>query len=164
METAPQTSVPWKITGARHGGITVSSMTRSLEFYSGQLGLELIWRGELPASVVGRIVGVPEATGFDVAFLRIPGSETQVELLEYLGVEQKSCTTSPARHGTGHFCVFVDEIEHLYADLADRGVRFRSEGPVEMPTGPNAGGKSLYALDPDGYVFEFHQRPPHVAA
>jgi hypothetical protein len=29
-----------------------------------------------------------------------------------------------------------------------------------MTAGPNAGGKSLYALDPDGYVFELHQRPP----
>jgi hypothetical protein len=29
-----------------------------------------------------------------------------------------------------------------------------------MSAGVNAGGKSLYALDPDGYIFEFHQRPP----
>ncbi len=164
MDAAAKTRAPWEITGARHGGITVSSMTRSLEFYSGLLGLELVWRGELPATVVGRIVGVPDATGFDVAFLRIPGSETQIELLEYHGIEQASGATSPARHGTGHFCVFVDEIEALYTDLVARGVRFRSDGPVEMPTGPNAGGKSLYALDPDGYLFEFHQRPPHVAA
>ena len=163
MEATAETRAPWAITGARHGGITVSSMARSLEFYSGLLGLELIWRGELPAAVVGRIVGVPEATGFDIAFLRIPGSETQVELLEYLGIDQESGASSPALHGTGHFCVFVDEIDVLYADLVARGVRFRSEGPVEMPTGPNAGGKSLYALDPDGYLFEFHQRPPRVA-
>jgi 20S proteasome alpha/beta subunit len=29
-----------------------------------------------------------------------------------------------------------------------------------MTGGPNKGGKSLYSLDPDGYIVEFHQRPP----
>jgi len=164
VETTEELAATWAITGARHGGITVSSMDRSLEFYCGLVGLELAWRGELPAPVIGLIVGVPEATGFDIAFLRIPGSETQIELLEYQGIEQESGATSPARHGTGHFCVFVHNINALHQDLAAKGVRFRSDGPVEMTTGPNAGGKSLYSLDPDGYVFEFHQRPPDVAA
>jgi len=164
VETSELQAATWAITGARHGGITVSDMNRSLEFYSGLLGLDLVWRGELPATVVGRIVGVPEATGFEVAFLRIPGSETQVELVEYRGVNSESGAVSPSHHGTGHFCVFVRNIDALHEDLAAKGVLFRSDGPVEMTTGPNAGGKSLYSLDPDGYVFEFHQRPPHVAA
>lgn len=160
MEAPAAAKATWEITGARHGGITVSSMNRSLEFYCGLIGLETVWRGMLPASVIGRIVGVPEATGFDVAFLRIPGSETQIELLEYQGIAQESGATSPSRPGTGHFCVFVRDIDELYADLVGRGVQFRSNGAVEMTTGPNAGGKSLYSLDPDGYVLEFHQRPP----
>ena len=29
-----------------------------------------------------------------------------------------------------------------------------------MTGGANRGGKSLYSLDPDGYIVEFHQRPP----
>jgi len=140
VEAAEERVAAWAITGARHGGITVSSMDRSLEFYCGLVGLELAWRGELPAPVIGLIVGVPEATGFDIAFLRIPGSETQIELLEYQGIEQESGATSPARHGTGHFCVFVHNINALHQDLAAKGVRFRSDGPVEMTTGPNAGG------------------------
>ncbi len=164
MESSERQTSSWAITGARHGGITVSDMARSLEFYAGLLGLELVWRGELPATVIGRIVGVPEATGFDVAFLQIPGSETQVELVEYRGVSKESGAGSPSHHGTGHFCVFVQNIEELYEDLAAKGVRFRSDGPIEMTTGPNKGGKSLYSLDPDGYVFEFHERPPHVTA
>lgn len=163
MGTLERERATWAITGARHGGITVSDMDRSLAFYAGILGLELVWRGELPAPVIGRIVGVSEATGFEVAFLRIPGSETQVELVEYRGIEKHSGAGSPAEHGTGHFCVFVRNIEELYDDLVAQGVRFRSDGPVEMTIGPNRGGKSLYSLDPDGYVFEFHERPPHVA-
>jgi hypothetical protein len=27
----------------------------------------------------------------------------------------------------------------------------------------NMDGKSLYSLDPDGYIVEFHQRPPAAA-
>ena len=164
METSEPQAASWAIIGARHGGITVSDMDRALEFYAGLLGLEIVWRGDLPATVVGRIVGVPEASGFDVAFLRIPGSETQVELVEYKGIEKESGAGSPSRHGTGHFCVFVQSIDGLHEDLAAKGVRFRSNGPIEMTTGPNTGGKSLYSLDPDGYVFEFHERPPHVTA
>jgi catechol 2,3-dioxygenase-like lactoylglutathione lyase family enzyme len=34
----------WRIEGARHAGITVSDLDRSLEFYCGKLGLELLWR------------------------------------------------------------------------------------------------------------------------
>ena len=161
MEATRAKTAAWEITGARHGGITVSDLERSLAFYCGLLGLELVVRIVMEEQVQ-EIVGVPEATSFDIAFLRIPGSETQVELLEYRGVEKVSGATPPSRHGTGHFCVFVEDIDALYDDLAAKGVRFVSAGPVEMRTGPNKGGKSLYSLDPDGYIFEFHQRPPRV--
>ena len=51
-------------------------------------------------------------------------------------------------------------IDALHEELLGRGVGFRSDGPVEMSAGANAGGKSLYSLDPDGYIVEFHERPP----
>ncbi len=151
----------WQIVGARHAGITVSDLDRSLAFYDGQLGLELLWRRLYEEPEIAEIVGVPEATAFDIAMLRVPGSEVDVELIEYRGCERRSGATSPADYGTGHFCLFVEGIDDLYRDLSARGVRFRSlGGPVEMTGGANRGGKSLYALDPDGYVVELHQRPP----
>jgi lactoylglutathione lyase len=152
----------WQVTGARHAGITVSDLDRALDFYCGLLGLELLWRRHYEEPEIARIVGVPEATAFDIAFLRIPGSDTEVELLQYHGSEPVSGACPPSHHGSGHFCLFVDDAQALYADLSARGVRFRSEGPVEMTGGANKGGKSLYAHDPDGYVIEVHQRPPHV--
>jgi catechol 2,3-dioxygenase-like lactoylglutathione lyase family enzyme len=152
--------VGWAIDGARHGGITVSDLDRSLEFYCGLLGLQLRVRRLYEEREIAEIVDVPDATAWDIAFLRIPGSDTEIELLEYKGCKRRSWNGRPCDTGTGHFALHVDDIDALYADLSARGVRFRSTGPVEMVTGPRQGGKSLYAHDPDGYIIEFSQRPP----
>jgi catechol 2,3-dioxygenase-like lactoylglutathione lyase family enzyme len=149
----------WAVTGARHAGVTVSDLDRSLEFYVGKLGLELLWRRLYEEREIAQIVGIPEATAFDIAMLRAPGGDLEVELLEYKGVERKDASSRPCDFGAGHFAFFVDDIAGLYADLSARGVRFRSDGPVEMRAGANRGAKSLYSLDPDGYVIEFTERP-----
>ena len=164
MEAARPAAASWQITGARHAGITVSDLDRSLGFYCGLLGLELLWRRLCEERAIAEIVGVPEATALDIAMLQIPGSDVEVELLEYRGVPQISGAGPPSHHGTGHFCVFVDDIDRLYDDLSARGVRFRSAGAVEQTAGVHRGGKSLYSLDPDGYIVEFHQRPPGAAS
>jgi len=150
----------WTISGPRHAGITVSNLDRSLAFYRDLVRLELLWRRLYEEPEITRIVGVPEASGLEIAMLRVPGSEVEVELIEYRGCERHSGSSRPCDYGTGHFCVFVTGIDALHEELRARGVSFRSHGPVEMSAGANAGGKSLYALDPDGYSFEFHQRPP----
>jgi len=147
----------WAVVGARHAGITVFDLDRSLEFYCGKLGMELLWRRLYEEPEINEIVGVHDATGFDIAMLRVPGSDLEVELLEYKGCERSNGSARPCDPGTGHFAVFVDDIDSLHADLASRGVTFRSDGPVKMSAGANRGGKSLYALDPDGYVVELHE-------
>ena len=150
----------WAIEGPRHAGITVSDLDRSLAFYEGLLGLQVLWRRLYEEPEIRRIVGVPEATGLDIAMLRVPGSDFEMELLEYRGVEPVSGASPPSRAGTGHFCLFVTGIDALHTELRGHGVAFRSDGPIEMTAGANAGGKSLYSLDPDGYVVELHERPP----
>lgn len=105
---AGPTARPWAIVGARHAGITVSDLDRSLAFYCDLLGLELLWR---------RLYEEPE----------------------------------------------IRSIDALQADLLASGVRFRSDGPVEMTGGANKGGESLYSSDPDGHVIEVHEPPSHLA-
>jgi len=122
----------WAIVGPRHAGITVSKLDRSLDFYCGLLGLELLWRRLYEEPEITRIVGIPEATGLEIAMLRIPGSDFEVELIEYQGCESRSGSSPPSHHGTGHFCVFVTGIDALYEELLAHGVSFRSDGPVEM--------------------------------
>ena len=150
----------WTIAGPRHAGVTVSDLDRSLAFYEGLLGLELLWRRLYEEPEIMRIVGVPEASGVEIAMLRVPGSAFEVELLEYRGCERASGSAPPWDFGTGHVALFVTGIDALHEDLHARGVEFRSDGPVEMTAGANAGGKSLYSLDPDGYIVELHERPP----
>jgi len=87
----------------------------------------------------------------------VPGSELVIELLEFKGCERRSGRTRVCDYGTGHICVFVRGIDTLYVELRSRGVAFRSVGPIEISAGANRGGKSLYALDPDGYHIEFHE-------
>ena len=85
-------SAGWTITGARHAGITVSEMDRSLAFYGDLLGLELLWRRVFEEPEIREIVGVPEASAIEVAMLRVPGSDLDVELLEY-----RAASRSPVR-------------------------------------------------------------------
>jgi len=161
VETLSATgATAWSIVGPRHAGITVSDLDRSLEFYCGLLGFELLWRRLYEEREIASIVGVPDATAFDIAMLRVPGGDLELELLEYRGCERRPVAAEPCDPGGGHFALFVDDVDRLHADLKARGVRFRSDGPVEMTAGANRGGKSLYSHDPDGFVIEFHQRPP----
>ena len=103
---------------------------------------------------------MPEATGLEIAMLRVPGSEVDVELIEYQGCERHSGSSRPCDYGTGHFCVFVTGIDALYEELAARGVAL----PLRRPGGDERrrqrGRQEPLPLDPDGYIFEFHQRPP----
>jgi catechol 2,3-dioxygenase-like lactoylglutathione lyase family enzyme len=153
----------WEVVGARHAGITVSDLDRSLAHYCDLLGMELLWRRLYREREIGAIVGIEDATAFDIAMVQIPGSDLTIELIEYQGCERRSGSTEPCNYGSGHFCVFVRGIDALYGELSGKGVAFRSDGPIEMTDGPNRGGKSLYSLDPDGYIVEFHQPPPHLA-
>jgi len=150
----------WTIQGPRHAGITVSDLDRSLDFYCGLLGLELRLRRLYEEREIARIVDVPEATAFDIAFIRIPGTSVEIELIEYQGCDRKGWDGRPCDYGTGHFALAVDDIDALYEDLSARGAVFRSAGAVEQVSGPRRGGKSVYLHDPDGYIIEFSQRPP----
>jgi catechol 2,3-dioxygenase-like lactoylglutathione lyase family enzyme len=152
------------VVGVFHTGITVSDLDRSLAFYRDLLGFELLWRRLYEEEYILRLVAVDGATAIDAALMRVPGSEHLVELLEYRGCERRDGSARPCDYGSAHFAVLVDDIRAMIEKLRRVGVSFRGEVPVEVAAGPNKGGLGAYAIDPDGFVVELHQRAPVSSA
>src|SRR5262249_55787116 len=132
-------------------------LDRSLHFYADLLGLTISGRGETAAEHLSAIIGLPD--------VRVKWAELDVgvgqmlELFEYLqprGTRLRQQTCDP---GSVHIALEVNDIDLVYANLAEAGVSMRSS-PVEIITGDWIGTKSLYALDPDGVTVELVQPSP----
>jgi lactoylglutathione lyase len=146
------------VTGFFHGGITVSDMDRSLVFYRDGLGLEQEFDRILDAPYLRAVLGL-EFDHIRAVYLRLPGGGF-VELLEYAGVERFPAASRPCDYGAGHLCLYVDDVATMHARLVGLGFAARSANVVDISTGPNAGARSCYMTDPDGYAVELFQKRP----
>ena len=147
-----------QITGFFHGGITVSDMDRSLRFYHEGLGLEILFDRVLDGPYLPVVLNL-EFTSIRAAYLIIPGGG-YVELLQYNGIETFPAQSRPCDFGAGHLCLYVDDVEAMHAHLVSMGYHARSEQVVDITQGPNAGARSCYMADPDGYSIELFQKKP----
>ena len=144
--------------GLDHVGFTVSSLERSIPFYTLLLGeepfLRLLWEGE---EFVGRIVGYP-GVKLEGAFWQLPGGSV-LELLQYHDPEPGRVDMETYNVGSAHLGLVTEDI-HADVERLRKHVQFRNPGPVEIPSGPAKGGFALYMRDPDGITIELIQRPP----
>jgi catechol 2,3-dioxygenase-like lactoylglutathione lyase family enzyme len=147
------------VTGVFHHGITVRDVDRSLAFYRGLLGLELVTDRTTSDQYLGDIHGV-RFTAVRMAFLRVPGTEHMVELVSYEGVDQEVARALPWYPGSGHIGFEVRNLRELGTRLAAYGLPALAPAPVEIVSGPNKGTLVLKLQDPDGYWIELVQRPP----
>jgi lactoylglutathione lyase len=145
--------------GVHHAGVTVADLDRSLAFYRDVLGLEVFVVAERSDATIGQIVGYPGAS-LKLAFCGVPGDSARIELLEYLEPRGDAADGETFRPGTGHVCFRVDDIDTLHRRIAEAGYAPRSTAPVTIAQGPNAGARSFYVRDPDGYTVELFQPPP----
>lgn len=146
------------VTGFFHGGITVGNMDRSLVFYRDGLGLEQEFDRILDAQYLKTVLSL-EFDHIRAVYLRIPGGGF-VELLEYVGVERFPAASRPCDYGAGHLCLYVDDVAAIHARLVGLGFTARSTDVVDITAGPNAGARSCYMTDPDGYAVELFQKRP----
>lgn len=145
------------VTGFFHGGISVSDMDTALRFYRDGLGLEIAWDRNLDAPYLKEVLGL-EFDHIRIVYLHITGGG-YVELLEYVGVDRRSGATLPCDYGSGHLCLYVDDVDAMHTRLVSLGFQARSNAPVAITSGPNAGARSCYMLDADGYAVELFQPP-----
>lgn len=146
-----------RIIGADHTSYTVSNLDRSLAFYVGVLGCEVLWRREIANAYFGKIVGLSGSV-VKAAHLRIPGSEHHIELFEYVQPGGSRADVRTNNVGSSHISLLVDDLPTAYEELKAIGVQFRSP-PVEITSGPHKGGWGIYLLDPDGITVELYQPP-----
>jgi catechol 2,3-dioxygenase-like lactoylglutathione lyase family enzyme len=146
-----------RISGADHTSFTVSDLDRSLEFYAGLLGCELVGQREIRNQYFRDIVGFADSV-VRAAWLRIPGSDHQLELFEYVKPRGVAADTRTNNPGSAHIAFFVEDLQAAYDELRAKCVRFRSP-PVYIDAGAGQGGYALYMLDPDGITIELYQPP-----
>jgi catechol 2,3-dioxygenase-like lactoylglutathione lyase family enzyme len=142
-----------------HVGFTVSSLDRSIEFYTALLGRGPHFREVFGHDWLGRIVGYPGCR-IDIALFDLPGTDTVLELLQYLHPEGKRVEMETHNVGITHLCLEVEDLAAEYQRLSAIGAAFRNPGPVEIGDGSLAGSKAVYFRDPDGITIELLQRAP----
>ncbi|HTW99608.1 MAG TPA: VOC family protein [Acidimicrobiales bacterium] len=145
------------IVGFFHGGINVADLERSLGFYRGVLGLELLWERVFCEPYIFEIIG-QRADKVRAAYLRVPGSEAILELLECSPSPPPPPRRLPMETGRGHLCFYVADSQAVYDAVLAAGFVPRSPGPVRIAAGPNAGALNFYVDDPDGHGIELFQR------
>jgi catechol 2,3-dioxygenase-like lactoylglutathione lyase family enzyme len=113
--------------------LTVESVEKSIEFYSGKLGLKVEWNA-LPAFAMLRV------GGGTIGLLAL--AEARKE-----GAEEASALQKRAVHVE----FTTDDLDGLHEELKGKGVSFH-QPPHDEPWE-----RSMTAFDPDGYSVEFAQ-------
>ena len=116
--------------------LTVQSVARSVEFYSGMLGLDVAYNSA-PAFAM---IKVPGAVGGTIG------------LLSFDEAHKEGATESTASQKRGvHVEFTTDDLDALYAELTAKGMDFH-EPPHDEPWE-----RVMTAFDPDGYAVEIAQ-------
>ena len=145
------------MTAIHHIGISVSDITRSLDFYEDLLGGERLGPYERSGPRIDAVTGYPGVV-VRQAFVRAQEGPTVVELLQYDGGSGISIDPDNGHAGAAHVAVTVADLDATLERLTARGVSALS-APVTISE-PLAGYRVVYVLDPDRVRVELME-PPH---
>jgi catechol 2,3-dioxygenase-like lactoylglutathione lyase family enzyme len=143
---------------ANHFALSVSNIERSLAFYNGLLGLEVVGRNAAVAEIPGfsTVVRLPHLEA-EWALLRLGQDNVFLELMCYREPSGRSLPEGhgPADRGWAHIALEVDDVDAAHDELVRRGVRVLSR-PVNL--GRHT---TFFAQGPDGEIVELlEERSP----
>ena len=146
-----------------HVGVNCSDLDASVEWYTGNLGLEVVAGGASGAQP-GAACGLNGECSWSSALLRLPGSHGfGVELRQWLGSASTGKPYPVANHlGIYRLAFMVHDIHGAYETLAANGVQ--GGEPVALDMGPEVpipdGLWASFFPDPDGTCVEFIEELP----
>ena len=151
------------IRGVNHLALTCRDMKRTVEFYSGVLGMPLIKTIDLPRGM-GQHFFFDIGNGDSLAFFWFPDapeSEPGITHPAHM-VGKGSLTTAHASMNHVAFDVAPDKIDEYRERLAKAGIDVTpvvnhddSESQASKEITPTTFVRSLYFRDPDGIMLEF---------
>ncbi len=151
-DLVPKTS---RANEASHMGIHVRDRDRSLAFYRDLVGMEVVHAWLEETASTRSVIGFPEAS-LNMAILRMPGTQSYFEVIEYQGTDGVPVDTHNRNNGTVH-------ISYEVADLDDMAARLKTFGSPMISDGIVTGGdgtRSLCCEDPDGIRVQFFEARP----
>lgn len=136
-----------------HVGMTVVDLDRSIGFWERLLGVSSRDRGLLAGPRLAGLLGYPPGLRIDSCWVDLPAGGA-LELLQYLDRDEAPYDEGTAHPGNVHVCLRVDDIAAAHRHAVASGARPVGDGPIEVPTGPNAGMRVAYLRNPDGVTIE----------
>ncbi len=136
-----------------HTGFVVRDIEKTIDFYTGVLGLKLTGRTERAGDFAAKLLAFPDAH-IKGAFLEL-GDGHQLELIQYLNPPVGEGRLERNAAGASHLAFIVENIEAFYADKGQRGLTFNSDPASLFDADGRLLRKALYAQDPDGNWLEF---------
>ena len=119
-----------------HTGIIVNELAPAMQFYTGVLGFEDIWRGSRDGKVLNWVNVKP------------------AETIDYVEFMLHDPVPEPTKRGSAHhICLVVPDLDKAAAILKERAAKTGYDKPMEIRTGVNRK-RQLNLFDPDGTRIE----------
>ena len=136
-----------------HINVVVSDLDVTKAFFI-QLGFEVGDQSELSGDWISSIVDLPNVRA-RYATLKLPGTETNLELIEYINPpSERDINMGKANQmGLRHIAFEVENIDETVQNLKDKGIKFISS----IHAYPKTGKRLVYFWGPDGILLELAQ-------